>query len=251
MFDFSGYRVIVTGGSRGIGRGIVTAFVRAGAAVSTCGRDEQALSETRSSLAGFGPVHAQVCDLADRAAVGAYVEAAAEAMGGIDVLVNNASGFGRTDDEEGWAAAVGVDLMATMRANWAALPHLRESAHPSLVHISSSAAFKPSIIAPAYAAIKAALVHYTKSQAKALAGQGIRVNSVAPGSTTAPGHFYEKRKAANDPAHARVLATIPAGRLGTVEEIADVVLFLASPAARWVQGQTILVDGGQHLFDNS
>lgn len=251
MFDLSGYRVIVTGGSRGIGRGIALAFAQAGASVSICARDPEKLAETHAALAALGPAHSQVCDLADGDAVRAYVEAAASALGGVDVLVNNASGFGRADSEEGWAAAVDVDLMATLRASWTALPFLRQSEHPSLIHISSSVAFKPSVIAPAYAAIKAALVHFTKSQAKTLAKEGIRVNSVAPGSTTAPGHFYEARKARSDPAYDRVVATVPAGRLGTAEEIADVVLFLASPAARWVQGQTIIADGGQHLFDNT
>jgi 3-oxoacyl-[acyl-carrier protein] reductase len=251
MFDLSGYRVIVTGGSRGIGRGIALAFAQAGASVSICARDPEKLAETHAALAALGPAHSQVCDLADGDAVRAYVEAAALALGGVDVLVNNASGFGRADSEEGWAAAVDVDLMATLRASWTALPFLRQSEHPSLIHISSSVAFKPSVIAPAYAAIKAALVHFTKSQAKTLAKEGIRVNSVAPGSTTAPGHFYEARKARSDPAYDRVVATVPAGRLGTAEEIADVVLFLASPAARWVQGQTIIADGGQHLFDNT
>jgi len=252
MFDFSGYRVVVTGASRGIGRGIALAFAEAGAAVSICGRDQAKLEETYAELmAKGGRAHRQVCDLADGDAVRAYVEGAARAMGGLDVLVNNASGFGRADTEEGWAAAVAVDLMATMRANWAALPFLRQSGKGNFVHISSTTAFKPSVIAPAYAAIKAALVHFTRSQAKALAKEGIRVNSVAPGSTSAPGHFFEKRKEAGDPSYDRMIATIPAGRPGTPEEIADVVLFLASPAARWVTGQTVIADGGQHLFDNT
>jgi 3-oxoacyl-[acyl-carrier protein] reductase len=81
-----------------------------------------------------------------------------------------------------------------------------------------------------------------------LVKRGIRVNSVAPGSVTAPGHFWEKRKAANDPAYFEAIATIPAGRLGEADEIADAVLFMASPAARWVYGQTLIVDGGQTLF---
>lgn len=251
MFDLAGYKVIVTGGSRGIGRGIAQAFVQAGASVSICARNARTLAETHAVLAQHGAVHSASIDLADGNAVRAYIEQAADALGGIDILVNNASGFGRADSEEGWSAAVGVDLMATLRAGWAAMPFLRQSSHPAIVHISSSSAFKPSVIAPAYAAIKAALVHITKSQAKMWAAEGVRVNSVAPGSTTAPGHFYEKRKASNDPSYAKVVAAIPAGRLGTAEEIADVVLFLASPAARWVQGQTIVVDGGQHLFDNT
>lgn len=249
-FDLSGYRVIVTGASRGIGRGIALRFAEAGASVSICARDPGKLAETAGEIGKSGKVHSAVCDLADGEAVGAYVNAAAEALGGLDVLVNNASGFGRADDEAGWSAAVAVDLMATLRASWAALPWLRRSEHPCYVHVTSSAAFKPSVIAPAYSAIKAALVHYTRSQAKALAKEGIRVNSVAPGSTTAPGHFYEERRKAGDPRYDKVVATMPGGRLGSPEEIADVVLFLASHEGRWINGQTIIADGGQSLFDS-
>jgi len=252
MMELAGYRVVVTGASRGIGRGIAIAFARAGAVVSICARDERKLAETHAALADLGgKVHSQVCDLADGEAVCGYVEAAARELGGIDVLVNNASGFGRADTEEGWSTAFAVDVMATMRANWTALPYIRQSAHGSFIHITSTTAFKASVKAPAYASIKAALVHYTKCQAKILAQEGIRVNSVAPGSTTDADHFFEQRRLAGDPSYEAVLATMPAGRLGAPEDVADVVLFLASPAARWVTGQTIIADGGQYLFDNT
>ena len=253
-FGLKDYRVIVTGASRGIGRGIAEQFAAAGAAVSICGRNADALEAAKSDIEGRLPrasIHAAVCDISDGDAVQAYIDEAARVLGGIDVLVNNASGFGRADDEDGWRAAVGTDLMGTLKASWAALPWLRKSDHPSLIHITSTTAYKPSVIAPAYAAIKAAIVHYTKSQARKLAAEGIRVNSVAPGPTTAPGHFFEKRKERNDPGYLKVLADSPTGRLGQPEDIANVVLFLASPAAAWVQGQTIVVDGGHHLFDNS
>jgi len=127
--SFEGKRVVVTGGSRGIGRSIALGFAAAGAAVSICARNEEALRRTEGELRAAGvPAHAAVCDLADAAAVGAYVEAAAAALGGIDVLVNNASGFGRTDDEAGWAASIDVDLLATVRALRAALPWLERGA---------------------------------------------------------------------------------------------------------------------------
>lgn len=254
MTDLVGQRVIVTGASRGIGFGIATEFARAGASVSICGRNAAALDAAADSIRQQAPgvrIHSAVCDMSDREAVERYVENAADALGGLDTLVNNASGFGRSDDEDGWSAAVGTDLMGTLRASWAALPWLRESANPSIIHITSTSAYKPSVIAPAYAAIKAALVHYTRSQAKQLAAEGIRVNSVAPGPTTAPGHFYEQRRERKDPRYARVIADSPTGRLGVPEDIANVVLFLASPAAAWVQAQTIVVDGGHHLFDGS
>ncbi len=248
MFDFSGKRVVVTGGSRGIGRAIAMAFAKSGAAISICARDPKILEETRLALAEHATAHAAVCDLAEGASITDYVTDAAEALGGIDILVNNASGFGRADDEAGWHRAFGVDMMALVRTSHAAIPWLeRSDPEGVIVNIGSTAATRPSPIAPAYAAIKAAIRHYTSTQAVLLVKRGIRVNSVAPGSVTAPGHFWEKRREANDPAYHQAVATIPKGRLGQADEIADAVLFMASPAARWVVGQTLIVDGGQTL----
>ncbi len=247
MFDFTGKCAIITGGSRGIGRGIALAFARSGAAVSICARDAAALEATRLELAAHGHAHAAICDLSDAAAISHYIKAAAAALGGIDVLVNNASGFGRADDESGWHTAFGVDLMSIVRASHAAQPWL-ERASGVIVNIGSTTATRPSIKAPAYGAMKAAIKYHTATQAALLAKLGIRVNSIAPGSVTAPGHFWEQRKAANDASYFEAIATIPAGRLGEADEIADAVLFMASPAARWVYGQTLIVDGGQTLF---
>jgi len=249
VFDFHGKRAIITGGSRGIGRAIALAFVRSGAAVSICARDPVALETTRFELSHYGKIHAAVCDLWDAGAITGYIAAAAASLDGIDILVNNASGFGRADDEAGWNAAFNVDLMALIRASHAAQPWLERAAPQGvIINIGSTAATRPSVKAPAYGAIKAAIRYHTATQAALLAKRSIRVNSVAPGSVTAPGHFWETRKDADDPAYHEAVATIPAGRLGEADEIADVVLFLASPAARWIYGQTLIVDGGQTLF---
>ncbi|MBP6814903.1 MAG: SDR family NAD(P)-dependent oxidoreductase, partial [Burkholderiaceae bacterium] len=158
QFQFKGKRVVVAGGSRGIGRSIALGFAQAGALVSICARGEDSLRKTEAEVARHGQkVHAAVCDLSDGAAVRGYVAAAADALGGIDVLVNNASGFGRTDDEEGWAASISVDLMATVRASQTAMPHLLAS-KGSIVHISSISGLAPSVRTPPYGAVKAALI---------------------------------------------------------------------------------------------
>ena len=268
-FDFTGKRVVVAGGSRGIGRAIALHFAAAGAHVSICARGAEALASTRAELARHGhTAHAAPCDLADAASVARYVAEAQAALGGIDVLVNNASGFGMGDDEASWAACLQVDVMAMVRASHAALPALLESerekaagaavaagaagdapggAGSCIVHIASISGYRPSTRAAAYAAAKAAMISYTGSQAAMLARQGVRVNAIAPGSIDFPGGVWDQRRRAADPLYERTLKGIPFGRMGTPDEIAEVALFLASPHARWITGQTITVDGGQLL----
>ncbi len=249
-FDFTGKRVLVAGGSRGIGRAIALGFAWAGAGVSICARGAEELEATRAEIAVAArgaPAHAAVCDLADGAAIARWVDQAAAVLGGgTDVLVNNASGFGMGDDEAGWAAGLSVDVMATVRASRAALPHLKAS-RECIVNTTSISGFRPSVRTPAYAAVKALVINYTSSQAAALARDGIRVNAVAPGSIEFPGGMWEQRKTSDPKLYDRILRRIPFGRLGAPEEVADVVLFLASPLARWVTGQNIVVDGGQML----
>ena len=246
--DFKGKRVVVAGGSKGIGRSIALGFAMAGADVSVCARGEAALARARAELSGFGiRAHAATCDLGVEQQVKAYVAAAAETLGGIDILINNASGFGQSDDEAGWAASLNVDLMATVRASHAAIPFITQGEGGSIVNISSIAGYRPTTRSVPYAAVKAAIIQYTTSQAAALARQGVRVNCVAPGSVEFPEGVWEERRTSNPELYGRTLKSIPFGRLGHPEEIADVVLFLASPLARWITGQTIVVDGGQLL----
>lgn len=244
--SMQGRRVVVAGGSRGIGRSIATACADAGASVSICARGEAGLREAERHLQGRGGVvHAAVCDLADGAAVAHYVGEAARALGGIDVLVNNASGFGRSDDEAGWAVSIGVDLMATVRASQAAMPHLQRGA--SIIHISSISGLRPSVRTPPYGAVKAALIQYTSTQALALAPRGVRVNCIAPGSIEFPGGVWDEARTHNPTLYQGIVESIPSGRMGRPEEVASVALFLASDLASWVTGQTIAVDGGQVL----
>jgi 3-oxoacyl-[acyl-carrier protein] reductase len=247
-FDFRGWRVLVAGGSRGIGRSIALGFAQAGAAVSICARGAAALAETRLQIAAHGVVaHAQSVDLAQPEAIQAWVAGAADALGGIDVLVNNASGYGFRDEDEDWLANFNVDLMAAVRASRAALPHLAGSAHPCILHTSSISALRPRPGGPSYAALKAALSHYTTSQAQALAPRRIRVNAIAPGSIEFPGGLWDQCRKDDPTRYAEVLAKIPFGRYGTPAEVAHAALFLASPWAGWITGQTLVVDGGQLL----
>lgn len=246
--DFKNRRVVVTGGSKGIGKAIALRFAAHGADVSICARGRGALEAARAEIGGHGgTTHAASCDLADGAAVERYIDEAAAALGGIDVLVNNASGFGEGDDEAGWAAGLAVDVMAMVRASRAALPRLEASPGSCIINIASIAGLRPALRMPAYGTAKAAMIHYTTSQAGLLARRQIRVNCIAPGSIEFPGGHWDERRRAGDPVYERIHRSIPFGRLGTAEEVADVALFLASPLARWVTGQVIVVDGGQLL----
>ncbi len=248
MVDFTGKRVLVMGGSRGIGRSIALAFAAAGAGVAICARGQDALQHTRAEIAAVGvPNFAASVDLADADAIARFVPDAAAALGGVDVLVNNASGFGAADDEAGWAASVSVDLMAIVRASQAAAPFLHQSPGGSITNIASISALRATKRNPPYGAIKAAVMHYTASQARMMAADGVRVNCVAPGSVEFPGGTWEQRRTSEPALYNATLAQIPFGRMGRPEEIASVVLFLASPAASWITGQSIVVDGGQLL----
>lgn len=243
--SFTRRRVLVTGGSRGIGRSIALGFAAAGADVAICARGVERLRQTEAELRNLGAaVHASACDLADGDAVSTWVDDAAEALGGLDVLVNNASAFAGTDDEAGWGASLDVDLMASVRASRAALPWMEE-AGGAIVHVASISGLRSSARTPPYGAAKAALIQYAASQAVALAGRRIRVNCVAPGSIEFPGGIWDERRRKQPDLYERVLRGIPSGRMGRPEEVAQAVLFLASDLASWITGQTLVVDGGQ------
>jgi 3-oxoacyl-[acyl-carrier protein] reductase len=183
--------------------------------------------------------------VSDPAALGTFLERAHESLGCVDVLVNNPSGFGIGDDEASWAAGFNVDVMASVRATWKVVPWMAQQGGGAVIHISSTSGLEAGS-PPAYAAAKAALISHSKTLAAALAAQGVRVNCVAPGSIEFPGGMWEQIKHGNPPMYEAIRASIPFGRLGTAEEVAAAVVFLASPRASWISGATLSVDGVQH-----
>ena len=214
--------------------------------MSICARGREALEATRREIEALGVTgHGRSLDLGDAAAIASYVPEAAAALAGLDVLVNNASGFGQSDDEEGWAASLAIDVLAVVRASHAAVPLLRPGS--SIINIASISGHRATSRSAPYGAVKAAVMHYTASQAKILAPKAIRVNGIAPGSIEFPGGVWEKRRTDDPALYQGTLARIPFGRMGRPEEIASVALFLASSEASWVTGQSIVVDGGQLL----
>ncbi len=244
-----GKGVVVTGGSRGIGRASCLAFAREGASVALCARSPDALERTAAEIRALGvSAYSLACDVADAAALDAFLDGAHRALGRVDVLVNNASGFGLGDDEAAWRRALDVDLLASVRASRRVVPWMEAAGGGAIVHVSSTlGGLEADHPAPAaYATLKGALVSHSKLLALALAEKRIRVNCVAPGSIDFPGGLWESVRRAQPAAYERVLGTIPWGRMGAAEEVASAIVFLASAPASWITGAVLPVDGGQH-----
>jgi len=236
---------VVTGGSKGIGRAIALGLAREGASVAICARGAQALRDTERELLEHGSkAWAGGCDVGDPAALASFLESARQELGRIDILVNNASGLVFADDEAGWRSNFDVDIMAAVRACWKVVPWMSASGGGSILHIASGSGLEAGS-PPAYAAAKAALISHSKTLAIALAGQKIRVNVLAPGSIEFAGGVWEAQRQNNPNFYAKVLGTIPWGRMGTAEEVANAALFLASDRASWITGVCLGVDGGQ------
>ncbi len=241
-----GKAVVVAGGSRGIGRSIALAFADEGSDVAICARTDGAVQATAGELRERGvKVFAGTADIGRPDSLDGFLEAAKDALGRVHVLVNNASALLSTDDEASWESTFDVDLMGTVRACWKVAPWLAEAGGGSIIHISSTAALEAAG-SPAYSALKAALISHSKNLAIALADKNIRVNTVAPGSIDFPGGFWEALRAQDSARYEQVRESIPSGRLGTPEEVANAVVFLASECASWITGVCLSVDGGQH-----
>ncbi|MFJ5489524.1 SDR family NAD(P)-dependent oxidoreductase [Hansschlegelia beijingensis] len=181
--------------------------------------------------------------MADGPAVATWVEEVAASFGGLDIVVANVSALAIEGDEAGWQAGFAVDMMGTVRLVDAALPYLERSRAASIVTISSVSGREIDFAAGPYGAFKAAVIHYTQGLAFNLASKNIRANSVSPGNIYFKGGVWDQIETGNPELFARALALNPTGRLGTPQEVANAAAFLASPAASFITGSNLVVDG--------
>lgn len=236
---------VITGASAGIGKAIALGLAEEGVDLAICARREAPLREAEAALRAKGvDVYAASCDVGDVSALDQFLENAKGHFGRVDILVCNASAFGFTDDEANWEASFNVDLLASARAARKVTPWMTESGGGSILFISSISGLEAS--SQPYAAMKAAVISYSKTLAVRLAKNHIRVNTLAPGSIEFEGGLWAERKVNQPSYYEAALKSIPWGRMGTPEEVADVAVFLVSDRASWITGDCISVDGGQH-----
>jgi NAD(P)-dependent dehydrogenase (short-subunit alcohol dehydrogenase family) len=241
--QLNGTRVLVTGGTRGIGRAIVAAFLDEGATVGFCARDPEEVAATRQALQDRGRVTGSVLDVGDAEALAAWVEESATAFGGLDVVVANVSALAIPDSEENWQASLNVDLMHTVRLVRAAMPHLERSEAASIIAISSVSGRESDFASGPYGTAKTAIVGYINGLALQLAQQGIRANTVSPGNTYFEGGVWAGIESGDPDLYQTAVGLNQTGHMGTPEEVAWPVVFLASPKARRVSGTNLVVDG--------
>jgi 3-oxoacyl-[acyl-carrier protein] reductase len=239
-----GKNVLVTGGSKGIGLAIAELFADEGANVAICARNAEGVDKVVKALAAKKvKAWGKGIDVADPDALKQWVEGAAAELGGIDAIVCNVSALAVGDTPETWEKSFRTDMMHTVNSVAAALPYLEKSKAASVTIISSVSGFEVDFAAGSYGAFKAALIHYAKGLSNQLIAKGIRVNSVSPGNTYFEGGIWQNIEQGVPDLFKTAMGLNPTGRMGTAQEVAAGVVFVASPVASRISGTNLIIDG--------
>ena len=242
--ELKGKNAIITGGTRGIGRAIVGLLAAEGCNVALCARHEAAVDETVAALANRG---VRSCggrvDVADTQGLRDWIAKAAETLGGLDIFVANVSALAQSMDDESWRRSLEIDILATVAGVEAAIPLLQQSKAGAIVVIGTTGAMEIAGPPRPYASAKAALVPYVKALARNLAAKNIRANMVSPGNVYFKGGVWNILEQSNPALFETMLERNPMRRMGTPEEVANAVVFLASPRASFITGTNLIIDG--------
>jgi 3-oxoacyl-[acyl-carrier protein] reductase len=239
-----GKSALVTGGSKGIGLAVAELFAAEGANVAICARNADQVDKVVKDLAAKGVKSwGKAIDVADPAALKGWIDGAAGALGAVDSVVCNVSALAVGDTADTWEKSFRTDMMHTVNSVAAAVPYLEKSKSASITIVSSVSGFEVDFAAGSYGAFKAALIHYAKGLSSQLIAKGIRVNAVSPGNTYFEGGIWQNIEQGMPDLFKTAMSLNPTGRMGTPQEVAAGVVFLASPVASRISGTNLIVDG--------
>jgi 3-oxoacyl-[acyl-carrier protein] reductase len=245
--QLKGKRAVVLGGTRGIGRAIAETLAAEGADVAVCARNAEQVEEAVAALSKRGVrATGAAVDIAKGADLRTWIEDVAKTLGGVDILVSNASALTMGAHAEAWESLLKIDILGAMNSFEAARPHLEKAAaergDAAFVMISSVSAAEAQN-GNAYGAIKAALIHYAKGLSRECAKKKVRVNVVSPGTVYFKGGVWHMIEQNMPDRYNAAMKSNPTGRMGTPQEIANAAVFLASPLSSFTTGANLIVDG--------
>lgn len=244
--NLRGKNVLITGSTAGIGRRIANLFAEEGANVAICSRSSESVNKAvkEISLLADGKIIGAPCNIKNKEEYEAWIADMSEQLGGVDIFIPNVSAGGGMDSEKNWWKNFEVDVLGTVRGVEAVVPLMEERGGGSVVMIATTAAVETFMGPQSYNAMKAALITYAKQLSQFHGDKGIRVNSVSPGPIYFDGGAWDMIKISNERFYEKTERTHALGRLGTPEEVAKAVVFLASGGASWITGVNLVVDGG-------